>query len=167
MGFLSSLFGSRAKSLPIKRVKGPPSQAEPLPVDRPDDIFASFHREIDRVFGALSKGFNEVAPWVTVDDSGAALEIRAEMPGLEEKDVEVSLAQDVLTIRGARQQDKTTKLKKGEVRQRGFAAFHRSLRLPPGTDPRKVRASFSKGVLLVSVPKTKAEPPRRIAAKGK
>src|SRR5262245_24521696 len=109
MGFWSSLFGRRAKSLPIKRVAAPSSQPEYLPIDRPDDVFASFHREIDRVFGALANGFNEVAPWITVDDSGSTLEIRAEMPGLQEKDVEVSLSDNVLTIHGSRQQDKITK----------------------------------------------------------
>lgn len=166
MGLWSSLFGRRPKSLPIKRVAAPPSQPEYLPIDRPDDIFASFHREIDRVFGALANGVSEVAPWITVDDSGPTLEIRAQMPGLQEKDVEVSVSDDVLTIRGSRQQDKTTKLTKGRMRQQSFAAFKRSLRLPPGTEPRKMRASFAKGELRISVPKAKAAPPQRLEARG-
>ena len=97
MGFWSWLRGSSSrKSLPIKRVPAPPASAELLPRNWPDDdIFGGFRREIERVFGALAEGLGEVpvglAPRVAVEETDRAIEILAEMPGLEEKDVEVTL----------------------------------------------------------------------------
>jgi HSP20 family protein len=169
MGFWSSLFGRR-KSLPIRRVAEPPDGAEFLPIDRGDDIFASFYREIDRVFGALAEGLGDLpaglTPRVKVEQTDSTIEISAEMPGLEEKDVEVTLADDVLTIKGRKTIEKETKGKGGPVRQQSFGAFYRSLRLPPGTDPDRVRASLDKGTLRVTVPKPKGAPSRRIAIKA-
>jgi len=169
MGFWSWLRGSSSrKSLPIKRVPAPPAGTELLPPDwTGDDIFEAFRREIDRVFGALAQGLADMpaglAPRVAVEETDRTIEISAAMPGLEEKDVEVTLSDDVLTIRGQKRIEKESKGKGGTMRQQSFGAFYRSLRLPPGTDPDRVSASLDKGTLRVSVPKPKGSGARRIA----
>jgi HSP20 family protein len=171
MGFWSSLFGRPGKSLPIKRVPSPPRGSDLLlPSQVGDDILGSFHREIERVFGALARGLADMpaglTPRVAIEETDRTIEISAEMPGLEEKDVEVSLADDVLTIKGRKKVEKESKTKGGgTMRQQSFGAFFRSLRLPPGTDPDQVRASLDRGTLRVTVPKPKETPPRRIAIK--
>lgn len=172
MGFWSSLLGRSGKSLPIKRVTAPPGGTEILPPNRAgDDVFGSFHREIERVFGALARGLADMpaglSPRVTVEETDKTIEVSAEMPGLEEKDVEVSLADDVLTLRGQKKVEKESKGKGGTMRQQSFGAFYRSLRLPPGTDPDQVRASLDKGTLRVMVPKPKEAHSRRIAIKAR
>ena len=134
----------------------------------------TFRQEMDRLFDRFSGGFESVSlqpfthmqrlwsPGLTglaslavdVAESDKAYTITAELPGLNEKDVEVSIADDMLVIKGEKHQEKEEKGKNHYVSERSFGSFQRMFSLPRGTDGAKVEARFQNGVLTVSVPKT-------------
>jgi len=92
-------------------------------------------------------------PAVDVVESDKAYEITAELPGMDEKNIEVKVANDVLTIKGERQEEKEEKKKDYYLRERSFGSFERSFGLPEGVDADKIEASFKKGVLTLTLPK--------------
>ena len=107
-------------------------------------------------------------PAVDVSETDKAYEITAELPGMDEKNVEVKLANDVLTIKGEKQDEKEEKRKDYYMRERSFGSFQRSFQVPDGVDADKIEANFKKGVLTVTLPKSteaqKAE--KKIAVKA-
>lgn len=82
--------------------------------------------------------------------------ITVELPGMDEKDVDVALSDGLLTIRGEKQEKKEEKDKDYFRRERVFGSFRRTLRLPSEVDESKIEASFKKGVLTINLPKTEA-----------
>ncbi|KWV57223.1 molecular chaperone Hsp20 [Rhizobium altiplani] len=135
--------------------------------------FESLRTEIDRLFddfgpsswrplarpllGRISGGSNGgwvVSPAVDVVEKDDAFEITAEVPGLDEKNIEVSLANGVLTIRGEKTEEKEDKDKSYHVSERHYGSFQRSFQLPEYVDTDKVSAAFAKGILKVTLPKT-------------
>lgn len=150
--------------------------------------FENLRREVDRLFDDFDGGFwrspfrplFDVAPFrrgeatfaampaVDVSETDKAYEITAELPGIDEKNVEVKLANGVLTIKGEKQDEKEEKKKDYYMRERSFGSFERTFAVPDGVDSDKIEASFKKGVLSVTLPKSaeaqKAE--KKIAVKG-
>jgi HSP20 family protein len=109
-----------------------------------------------------------VALKIDVSETDKAVEISAELPGLEEKDVEVNLQDDVLTIKGEKREEKKEEKKNFYLSERRFGSFHRSFRLPETLDTAKVEARFDKGVLRVTVPKrpeAKKAPAKKVPIK--
>jgi HSP20 family protein len=108
------------------------------------------------------------APAVDVIESEKAYEITAELPGLDEKNIEVKLANGGLTIKGEKSEEKEEKKKDYYLHERRFGSFERSFRVPEGVDADKIEATFQKGVLTVTLPKAseaqKAE--KKIAVKA-
>jgi HSP20 family protein len=90
---------------------------------------------------------------VDVSEGEKAYEITAELPGLDEKDIEVKLALGGLTIKGEKREEKEEKKKDYYLHERHFGSFERYFRLPDEVDPDKIEASFKKGVLTVTLPK--------------
>lgn len=90
-------------------------------------------------------------PHLDVVENDKELMVTAELPGLDEKDVEVTLDQGVLTIRGEKKSESERKEDRITVSERRYGSFSRSVALPEGIDEEKVRASFDKGVLTVRV----------------
>lgn len=88
-----------------------------------------------------------------VADTDNALELSAELPGIEEKDVELTLVDGVLTIKGEKKAETETKEKDYYFSERRYGSFVRSLRLPDSIDESKIKATFDKGVLRVTLPK--------------
>ena len=90
------------------------------------------------------------------------------MPGLDEKDIEVKVANGVLTIKGQKEENKEEKKEDYHLRERRFGSFERSLRVPDSVDKDKIEASFKKGVLTVMLPKTAEaqKPVKKIEVKG-
>ena len=81
-------------------------------------------------------------------------EITAELPGLDEKNIDVKFADGILTIKGEKQEDKEEKKKDYYLHERSFGSFHRALQVPAGVDSDRIEATFRKGVLTVTLPKT-------------
>ncbi len=154
-------------------------KAEQVPVKVADELgkhpWLDLRREIDDVFDRFGKGwaaprwaawdmFKDVdvpfsragkLPHIDVSETKTAFEVSAELPGVEEKDVDVSLTDDMLVIKGEKRDEREKREKDYHVTERSFGEFRRSFRVPDNVDPNKVTASFSKGVLKVLLPKSK------------
>ena len=146
-------------------------------VSRPRDLFTAMRDEMDRVFEQFERGFprwpsvfrrgnGDVAvmvPEFDVRENTNAITIEAELPGVDEKDVSVTMANGMLTIKGEKKQQKEEKAENYYLAERSYGAFERSLRLPDTIDETKVEAKFDKGVLKV----TAAKKPEAVKAERK
>jgi HSP20 family protein len=126
--------------------------------------FVALHWEMNRLFDSFARGFDPTAlawpggwPHVAVSDSGDEVRVTAELPGMEQKDVEVSLQEGVLIIRGEKKAESEGAL----YSERWHGQFQRSLQLGPDIDPDKINASFKNGVLTVTACK-RPEAQRRV-----
>ncbi len=123
--------------------------------------FASLRRDMDRMFEDFSRDTGwgppatgmAAAPRIDVSETDAEIKIEAEMPGVDEKDVEVVLSNGRLTIKGEKKQEKKEEKKDYHLVERSYGSFARSIGLPFEADPSQVKADFAKGVLTVTVPK--------------
>jgi HSP20 family protein len=108
-----------------------------------------------------------VVPDLDVRENTNTITIEAELPGVDEKNVTVTVANGLLTIKGEKKQEKEEKSENYYLSERSYGAFERSLRLPDTIDEGKVEAKFDKGVLRITAAKkpeaVKAE--RRIEIK--
>ena len=93
-------------------------------------------------------------PAVDIAETTKGYEITAELPGIDEKNVEVKYAGGTLTIKGERKEDKEEKRESYYLSERSYGSFQRAFRVPDGVDVAKVEASFKNGVLTVTLPKT-------------
>lgn len=110
-----------------------------------------------------------VAPRVDVSEDDNSYEITAEMPGVEEKDIDVTVKEDRLTLRGEKKTKTEEKKKDYHMSERSYGSFERTFRLPKDVNAEKIKAEFSNGVLNVVLPKTpesKAKE-RKVAIKAK
>jgi HSP20 family protein len=145
-----------------------PAERTAVPVARRP--FESLRREVDRLFEDFDRGFwrfpshrlfdiepfwgrGATAPAVDIVEREKDYQITAELPGMEEKDVELKIADDVMTIRGEKKQETEEKKKDYHLTERRYGAFQRSFALPVGVDADKIEASFKKGLLTVMLPK--------------
>ena len=94
-----------------------------------------------------------MVPTMDVAETDKDIEITAELPGLEEKDVQINVADNVLTIRGEKKAEKEEKEKNYRLVERSYGSFERSLELPKGVNLDAIKATIDKGVLKVTVPK--------------
>jgi HSP20 family protein len=168
--------------VPVKTEKTPATMPHML---RP---FESLRREVDRLFDEFDGGcwrspfrspFFDLAPFrraeatfsapaVDVSETDNAYEITAEMPGMDEKNVEVKVANGVLTIKGEKQEDKEEKNKDYYMRERSFGSFERNFQVPEGVETDRIEANFKNGVLSVILPKSAAaqKAEKKITVKG-
>ena len=143
-------------------------------VARSDNAFMSLQHEIDRLFDDFTRGFPalstggtaELLPKLDVTETDKQIEITAELPGLEEKDVQVNLADNVLTIRGEKKAEKEEKDKAYRLVECSYGSFVRSLELPDGVNADAIKASIDKGVLKVTVPKPAPAQVKKIDVKA-
>jgi HSP20 family protein len=94
------------------------------------------------------------APAVDVTETDKAYEITVELPGMDEKDIQVKLTNGGLSIKGEKQEEKEEKKKDYYLHERRFGSFERHFGVPEGVDTSKIEATFKKGVLTVTLPKT-------------
>ena len=136
--------------------------------------FGFLHREIDRLFEDFTRGMRrgrpgpgQLVPSIDVTETEKEIVITAEMPGLERKDVEISVEDDVLTIRGEKkvESEQDDKNKNYHLSERSYGVFYRVLQLPPGVDPSKIQATMSNGVLKITIPKPARSEAKKIEVK--
>ena len=134
------------------------------PQTGPVDPLRALRQDIDRAFEQfwrmLPSPFPEFAPSapdsvrLDVSDSDKAITVTAELPGLSEDDIELSISEGSLTIRGERSTDRKTEDGGLIVRERAYGSFQRTLQLPDGVDADAASATFKNGILTIEVPKT-------------
>jgi len=169
--------------VPVRQEKSGPS-----PTLQARQPFESLRQEIDRLFDDFGWGSwqpfrrsllageplfrrtltRATMPAVDVIESEKVYEITAELPGMDEKDIEVKVTDGSLTIKGEKQEEKEEKEKDYYLQERHYGSFERSFELPESVDPDKIEASFKNGVLTVTLPK-KAEaqkPAKKIEVKA-
>lgn len=135
------------------------------------DPFMPFRRQMNRLFDDFLTGPMwprlptavpatvlevVVTPQIEVSETDKEIQVTAELPGIDPSEVEVSLNDDVLTIRGEKQHQQEADQEQGRdyhLTERSYGTFARFLRLPFHADPGKVQASFKDGVLTVVIPK--------------
>jgi HSP20 family protein len=158
-----------------------PAQAEtetkaPATPERgaPRHPLLSLRDEMDRLFDDFLGGFSmtpsrrrfEPEPWrrvqrlfeagmpaVDVTENDQEYTITAELPGMEEKDIEIALAGEVLTVKGEKKQEREEKKENYVLSERRYGAFERSFPLPQDADPERIEARFKSGVLSLTLPK--------------
>jgi HSP20 family protein len=120
-------------------------------------------QDMDRVFDRFFESRWEELPalgdWmpkVDVSETKDSVVVKAEIPGMEAKDIQVSLQENVLTITGEKKQEKEEKDERYHRVERTYGSFTRSMRLPAGVEAGKVNAAFKNGVLTVTLPKNAA-----------
>ena len=134
--------------------------------EKGEQPFRSLHREIDKVFEDFNRSFglpamsratgeqtSMLSPSIDVVETDKAVEITAELPGVSEQDVDVTLVENVLTIKGEKKAETKEENKDYRLVERSFGSFQRSLRLPFTVAAESVDAHFKDGVLKVVLPK--------------
>jgi HSP20 family protein len=108
------------------------------------------------------------APAIDLVERDNSFEMTAELPGLDEKNIDVNLANGVLTIKGQKEEEKAEKKEDFHLRERRYGSFVRSVRVPDMVDVDKIEASFRNGVLKVILPKKleAQKPVKKIEVKG-
>jgi HSP20 family protein len=117
-------------------------------------VFDDFWSRFDRSAGVSNGLLSVTGPRTDVTETDEAVDVSVELPGMDEKDIDVSLSDDVLTIRGEKKAEREEKKKGYYLAERSYGSFYRSIPLPPGVDSEKAEAQFKKGVLTVTLPKT-------------
>jgi|SRR4029079_19290365 HSP20 family protein len=136
--------------------------------------FVSLQREIDRLFEDFTRGLPTFAgngatalvPSMDVSETDKEIEITAELPGLEEKDVQINLSDNFLTIRGEKRAEKEQKDKNYRLVERSYGSFERTLELPEGVSSDAIKANITKGVLKVTIPKPAPAQAKKIEVKS-
>ena len=139
------------------------------------DMQSEMNRMLDDMLGTMFRrpqqrqlaGVTEWAPAVDVVTKNGDLVVRAELPGVKQEDVDITLQNNVLTISGERKAEQEEERGGYYVRERRYGSFSRSFTLPEGVDESKVHARYENGVLEVTVEGAAAvQEPRRIQIEG-
>ena len=176
-------MAEETSDVPVEKQSKAPAQSHGW------DLFASLHNEADKLFREFSQrwpaglfapgrvegtGLGAVwggrAPAVDIVDLDDAIEVRAELPGIDQGDIDVEISDGALTIRAEKREEKEEGKKESHfyLCERHYGSYQRTLRLPEGADLDKADASFSNGVLTVKFPKTEEalKEPKKVAIKG-
>lgn len=133
----------------------------------------TFKREIDRIFdrflswSPFEREVSELAwyPSVDVSETPTDVIVKAEIPGVDPKDIEVTICGDSLTIKGERKKEEEQKDENYHRIERSYGAFARTLKLPAEVDQDKAEAVYKDGILKLTLPKIKPEPAKKIEIK--
>jgi HSP20 family protein len=155
--------------VPVEVKKAAPAEATA------PDVWRSFRSEMDRLFdrfaggfgfpalrrmfdiepaGRSASSFSFSAPAIDMSEDEKAYKISAELPGLDAKDVDVSVSGNMLVLKGEKLQEKEEKDKNYYFSERAYGSFQRAFELPASVDRDKISADVSKGVLTMTLPKT-------------
>lgn len=142
--------------MPWKKRAGEVSRSEQTP-------FTELHQRMDDLFEEFFQGFGTglarfeprhvIAPSVDVSETDDEVRVTADLPGMDEKDIQVSLDNDLLTIKGEKKHEQEEKKRNYYMVERSYGEFQRVIPMPASVDKEKVKAAFKKGVLTVTLPK--------------
>lgn len=172
-----------------KGAKAPSSQSALPSLFNWQAPLIDLRKEIDQAFSNVMKGWPQVwdrdpfkdfatpnafeprglSPNVEVAEADGAYEITAELPGLDEKDVEVTVQEGLLTLSGEKKAEREEKKKDYYLSERGYGAFKRTFRIPDDVESDKIAAAMKKGVMTITMPKSaesKAKA-RKVAISGR
>lgn len=139
----------KSTAVPESRDAGQPFYSLQKEMNR---LFDDFFRGID-VSSFEEESFRKFSPSVDIRENEKEVSIQVELPGLDEKDVEVLLTDNTLTIKGEKKEEKEDKGKNYYHVERTFGSFQRVIPLPTDLDSQKTEAKFKKGVLRITLPK--------------
>lgn len=160
-----------ASKLSVKTEEKASERPSALQAWRP---FESLRNEVDRLFDDFDRGLSRfpfrrsvfdiepfwrrelswgTAPAVDIVEKESAYEVTAELPGIDEKNIELKLVDGSLMIKGEKQEEKEEKKKDYYLHERHFGSFERRFAVPENVDTDKIEASFKKGVLMITLPK--------------
>lgn len=145
--------------LPWRRRQESPTPSRMLAVR--DEINEAFDRFFERAWGLSPDAWGWSPPF-ELKETDKAYVLQAEVPGLGPDEIQVAVADDMLTIRGEKRETRDEKGPDYYWSERRYGAFSRRLPLPPGADPSKVSAELKHGLLTVHLPKSPQYTPRRI-----
>ena len=136
----------------------------------PGSEFPSLRKELDRMFEGFTLDVpfaaqGEWAPAMDITENQDAFTVKAELPGMDPKEIDVQVTGDVLTIRGERKQEKEEKKENYIRTERVYGSFSRSVRLPSAVDAKGVEAKYTSGVLNIRLPKTEETRKKKIDVK--
>ena len=154
--------------------------SSPEPYGRLFEPLASVRRDIDRFFEGMAPGFStafdfdpfrrlgaafdigsgDLVPQMEVTEEKKAYQISAELPGVDEKDVNVTLQDHMLTVSGEKKSEREEEKKDYYLSERRYGFFRRSFRVPDDVDENKISATFDKGVMTVILPKAASAKPK-------
>ena len=138
-----------------------------------EDPFLTLYKDFDETFGNLfslkpvrtaSLLESKWQPRINVEEDSGRLHIKAELPGINESDLNVTFTDNVLTIAGEKKEEEEKKEKDGRyiISERFFGSFSRSLTLPAGVDADKIKANFKDGVLNIEIPLEESKQSKKI-----
>ncbi len=138
------------KQVPVKRAES-------------EDTLTTLHNDIDRLFDDFFRGFDlapfgesfsTFSPNIDVRENDHEYQVTAELPGMDENDIEVTLDNNSLTISGEKKQEMEDKGQNTYRMERSYGSFQRCISLPPGIQSDQIDANFNKGILTITLPKT-------------
>lgn len=137
-----------------------------VPVRRePEETYPLMERDFDRLFdeffrgfglmpsGALGESWAGFSPQIDVVEDEDEIRVAAELPGMDEDDIDVSLSRGTLTIQGEKREETEDRGQNYYRMERSYGTFRRSIPLPSTVDEAKVEATYEKGVLTITLPK--------------
>ena len=164
--------------IPWKR-KETEHEAEERSLALREDPILTFQQQMNRMFdeflrgwgmepfSGMREGWDMFSPHVDVTETDRKIKVSAELPGLSQEDVDVSLSRNVLTIRGEKKQEREQRAHSYLRTERSYGSFTRSIPLPAEVDTDEIDAVFRNGVLTVTLPKVeKREARKRITVKA-
>ena len=141
----------------------------------PISVFDTLQHEVDRLFDDFSRGLGpsnggspatNLIPSMDVTETDKEIELTVELPGLEQKDVDISVSDNLLTISGEKKLEAEKNEKGAHIVERAYGRFHRAFQLPQGVDPSSIQATMSNGVLKVVIPKPERMEAKKIEVKA-
>jgi HSP20 family protein len=138
---------------------------------RPTHDLTSMREEMNRLFDNFFSGLperrrglleSEWAPSIDVAETDEDIVVTAELPGVKQEEVDITIADDVLTLKGEKKEEKEVKEKNYHRIERSYGSFQRSISLPTGTKADEAKASYKDGILCITIPKAEEAKPKQI-----
>jgi len=128
-----------------------------------NEIDSLFDRFVERPLGVIT---GQIVPALDISETDTTITVKADLPGMDEQDLDVSLAGNTLTIRGEKKQEREETGRTYHTVERSYGSFSRSIRLPAAVQPDQVTADYKKGVLEIVLPKKEPAQAKKVDIKS-